>query len=169
MVRLPSLVRAEWQRGSQALGAAEVLRETGYLADAPSRAYYATLHAAKAALIESANHLLHHANSILGKQGLLALFADEVRRLINNEVIPIPIHRVTRFADLQGAVTNVALDCRHGVTRTDAHTTPVPSPSALPAAARPAAARAPPAAGSSRAATESGVPKSRLKCLYVSL
>ncbi len=46
----PTLVRAEWQRARQALGAAEVLRDTGYLADALSRAYYATLHAAKAAL-----------------------------------------------------------------------------------------------------------------------
>lgn len=44
------LVRAEWQRARQALGAAEVLKDTGYLADALSRAYYATLHAAKAAL-----------------------------------------------------------------------------------------------------------------------
>ena len=46
----PALVRAEWQRARQALGAAEVLRDTGYLADALSRAYYAMLHAAKAAL-----------------------------------------------------------------------------------------------------------------------
>src|SRR6266851_4811317 len=46
----PTLLRAEWQRASQALGAAEVLREAGYPADALSRAYYATLHAAKAAL-----------------------------------------------------------------------------------------------------------------------
>ena len=46
----PILVRAEWQRARQALGASEVLRDTGYLADALSRAYYATLHAAKAAL-----------------------------------------------------------------------------------------------------------------------
>jgi len=46
----PTLVRAEWQRARQALGAAEVLRDAGYPADALSRAYYATLHAAKAAL-----------------------------------------------------------------------------------------------------------------------
>ena len=45
-----TLVRAEWQRAGQALGAAEVLRDAGYPADALSRAYYATLHAAKAAL-----------------------------------------------------------------------------------------------------------------------
>lgn len=46
----PTLVRAEWQRAREALGAAEVLRDAGYLADALSRAYYATLHGAKAAL-----------------------------------------------------------------------------------------------------------------------
>ncbi|ETX00068.1 MAG: hypothetical protein ETSY1_12585 [Candidatus Entotheonella factor] len=46
----PILVRAEWFRARQALGAAEILRDTGYRADALSRAYYATLHAAKAAL-----------------------------------------------------------------------------------------------------------------------
>lgn len=45
-----TLIRAEWQRARQAMGAAAVLREAGYLADALSRAYYATLHAAKAAL-----------------------------------------------------------------------------------------------------------------------
>jgi uncharacterized protein (UPF0332 family) len=45
-----TLVRAEWQRAAQALGAADVLRQAGYPADALSRAYYATLHAAKAAL-----------------------------------------------------------------------------------------------------------------------
>ena len=46
----PTLIRAEWRRAGEALGAAEVLRDAGYLADALSRAYYATLHAAKAAL-----------------------------------------------------------------------------------------------------------------------
>jgi uncharacterized protein (UPF0332 family) len=44
------LVLAEWQRARQALRAAEALAEAGYAADALSRAYYATLHAAKAAL-----------------------------------------------------------------------------------------------------------------------
>jgi uncharacterized protein (UPF0332 family) len=44
------LVLAEWQRAGQALRAAEVLADAGYAADALSRAYYATLHAAKAAL-----------------------------------------------------------------------------------------------------------------------
>ena len=45
-----TLVLAEWQRAGQALCAAEVLADAGYPADALSRAYYATLHAAKAAL-----------------------------------------------------------------------------------------------------------------------
>jgi uncharacterized protein len=45
-----TLVLAEWQRAGQALRAAEVLTDAGYPADALSRAYYATLHAAKAAL-----------------------------------------------------------------------------------------------------------------------
>ena len=45
-----TLVLAEWQRAGQALRAAEVLADAGYPADALSRAYYATLHAAKAAL-----------------------------------------------------------------------------------------------------------------------
>jgi len=44
------LVRAEWQRACQALRAAELLIEGGLPADALSRAYYATLHGAKAAL-----------------------------------------------------------------------------------------------------------------------
>lgn len=45
-----TLVLAEWQRAGQALRAAEILADAGYPADALSRAYYATLHAAKAAL-----------------------------------------------------------------------------------------------------------------------
>ena len=44
------MVAAEWQRAWQALRAAEVLVREGLYADAVSRAYYATLHAAKAAL-----------------------------------------------------------------------------------------------------------------------
>ena len=42
-----TLVLAAWQRAGQALRAAEVLTDAGYSADALSRAYYATLHAAK--------------------------------------------------------------------------------------------------------------------------
>lgn len=44
------LAIAEWRRACQALGAAEALTRDGYFADAVSRAYYAVLHAAKAAL-----------------------------------------------------------------------------------------------------------------------
>ena len=45
-----SMVVAEWQRAWRALCAAELLAREGYYEDAVSRAYYATLHAAKAAL-----------------------------------------------------------------------------------------------------------------------
>ena len=44
------MVLAEWRRAWRALGAAEILAREGYHEDAVSRAYYATLHAAKAAL-----------------------------------------------------------------------------------------------------------------------
>jgi uncharacterized protein len=44
------MVVAEWQRAWRALRAAEVLVREGFYEDAVSRAYYATLHAAKAAL-----------------------------------------------------------------------------------------------------------------------
>ena len=44
------MVLAEWQRAWRALGAAEILARASYYEDAVSRAYYATLHAAKAAL-----------------------------------------------------------------------------------------------------------------------
>lgn len=40
----------EWQRALKALGSAEVLLREEYEADAVSRAYYAIMHAAKAAL-----------------------------------------------------------------------------------------------------------------------
>jgi uncharacterized protein len=45
------LILAEWQRGYEALRAAELLATEGWYADAISRAYYATLHAAKAILL----------------------------------------------------------------------------------------------------------------------
>ena len=44
------MVLAEWQRATQSLQAAELLAREGYCEDAVSRAYYAILHAAKAAL-----------------------------------------------------------------------------------------------------------------------
>jgi len=44
------LVLGEWKRATESLGAAESCRRDGYYADSVSRAYYAILHAAKAAL-----------------------------------------------------------------------------------------------------------------------
>lgn len=45
-----NMVLAEWRRASEALRAAESLTRDSWYADAISRAYYAILHAAKAAL-----------------------------------------------------------------------------------------------------------------------
>ena len=45
------LILAEWRRACESLRAAETLVEEGWSADSISRAYYATLHAAKAALL----------------------------------------------------------------------------------------------------------------------
>jgi hypothetical protein len=44
-------MQAEWQRAQHALQAADLLQTHGLAADAISRAYYATMHAAKAALL----------------------------------------------------------------------------------------------------------------------
>lgn len=44
-------IRAEWKRALKAHGAAKTLLEAGFYEDAVSRAYYAILHAAKAALL----------------------------------------------------------------------------------------------------------------------
>ena len=44
-------IQAEWRRAQQALQAADLLQNHGLAADAISRAYYATMHAAKAALL----------------------------------------------------------------------------------------------------------------------
>jgi len=44
-------IQAEWRRALRAHGAAKTLLETGFYEDAVSRAYYAVLHAAKAALL----------------------------------------------------------------------------------------------------------------------
>ena len=47
----PHQVQAEWQRAQKALQAAALLQQNGLVEDAISRAYYATMHAAKAALL----------------------------------------------------------------------------------------------------------------------
>jgi len=44
-------IRAEWRRAVKAQGAADLLLKAGFYEDAVSRAYYAVLHAAKAALL----------------------------------------------------------------------------------------------------------------------
>lgn len=44
------IVLAEWRRATESLGAALSCRRDGFYADSVSRAYYAILHAAKAAL-----------------------------------------------------------------------------------------------------------------------
>ena len=44
-------VQAEWRRAQKALQAAELLQQNGLAEDAVSRAYYAAMHAAKAALL----------------------------------------------------------------------------------------------------------------------
>lgn len=44
------VLAGEWRRAQECLGAANLCRENGYYADAVSRAYYAIMHAAKAAL-----------------------------------------------------------------------------------------------------------------------
>ena len=43
-------VIAEWRRATESMGAALLCRREGYYADAVSRAYYAVMHAARAAL-----------------------------------------------------------------------------------------------------------------------
>ncbi|MFH1738767.1 MAG: HEPN domain-containing protein [bacterium] len=44
-------IRAQWRRASRSLGAAEILLREEFWDDAVSRAYYAVMHAAKAALL----------------------------------------------------------------------------------------------------------------------
>jgi uncharacterized protein (UPF0332 family) len=44
-------IQAEWRRAQKALQAAQLLHQKGLSEDAISRAYYATMHAAKAALL----------------------------------------------------------------------------------------------------------------------
>lgn len=46
-----TLVLAEWRRAAESLGAARSCARDGFHPDAVSRAYYAVLHAAKAALL----------------------------------------------------------------------------------------------------------------------
>lgn len=54
-------IQAEWRRAQQALQAADLLQTHGLAADAISRAYYATMHTAKAALLSQAVRAESHA------------------------------------------------------------------------------------------------------------
>ena len=74
-----TLVLAEWQRAGQALRAAEVLADAGYPADALSRAYYATLHAAKAAL--SVHHVVTASHAAVRRMfGLHLIRTGEIEK-----------------------------------------------------------------------------------------
>lgn len=44
------LIAGEWNRAQECLGAANLCRDNGFYADAVARAYYAILHAARAAI-----------------------------------------------------------------------------------------------------------------------
>ena len=48
-----SVLAGEWRRAQECLGTAAVCRDNGFHADAVSRAYYAIMHGAKAALAHS--------------------------------------------------------------------------------------------------------------------
>ena len=65
-------IEAEWKRSERALGAAELLLQAGYYEDAISRAYYAVLHAAKAALLA---------------RDVIAESHNAVRRLFGKELV----------------------------------------------------------------------------------
>ena len=58
----------EWRRAQECLGAAALCRDSGYHADAVSRAYYAILHAAKAVLPEGVRADSHR--GVLNQFGL---------------------------------------------------------------------------------------------------
>lgn len=66
-----SLVIGEWRRATETLGAAYSCRQDGFYADAVSQAYYAILHAAKAAL---------------QLQGIAAESHAAVKRLLDHEI-----------------------------------------------------------------------------------
>lgn len=72
-------VIAEWHRGRQSLRASELLMQSGYREDAVSRAYYAILHAAKAALFVHDVAVASHA-SVRRMFGLHLVRTGEIER-----------------------------------------------------------------------------------------
>ena len=72
-------VIAEWRRGRQSLRASELLMQSGYREDAVSRAYYAILHAAKAALFVHDVAVASHA-SVRRMFGLHLVRTGEIER-----------------------------------------------------------------------------------------
>lgn len=72
-------VIAEWRRGRQSLRASELLMQSGYREDAVSRAYYAILHAAKAALFMHDVAVASHA-SVRRMFGLHLVRTGEIER-----------------------------------------------------------------------------------------
>ena len=72
-------VIAEWRRGRQSLCASELLMQSDYREDAVSRAYYAILHSAKAALFVHDVEVASHA-SVRRMFGLHLVRTGEVER-----------------------------------------------------------------------------------------
>ena len=70
---------AEWQRSGQSLRASELLMQSNYREDAVSRAYYAILHAAKAALFVHDVAVMSHA-SVRRMFGLHLVRTGEIER-----------------------------------------------------------------------------------------
>ena len=80
----PALASGEWRRAQECLGAATVCRDSGFHADAVSRAYYAILHAAKAALtpllMDAGESMPDSHEAVINRFGLYLVMKGEVER-----------------------------------------------------------------------------------------
>ena len=77
---------AEWRRARASLGAAGSCRRDGYHADAVSRAYYAVLHAARAALESSGADVPRTHEGVSNRFGLHFVVTGLIERHIAAEI-----------------------------------------------------------------------------------
>jgi uncharacterized protein (UPF0332 family) len=104
-----TLVLAEWQRAGQALRAAALLTRAGYHADALSRAYYATLHAARAALYVHDVAAASHA-AVRRMFGLYLIRTGEIERAWASHLGEILDDRLAADYDVETEFTSEEVD-----------------------------------------------------------
>ena len=112
-----SVVNSEWRRARDCIGAARLCHNGGFYADAVSRAYYAVMHAAKAALaLYNVRPTSHPA--VANRFGLVIVQAGLAERHWGSEIIRLGLLR--KDADYEVSRTFSEAESLNACDRADA-------------------------------------------------